>query len=200
MIILFDLFFLSFSRQCRHQIFPRLGQPTMETYYADEGEHICINSTGNNYLNVLFHNSLLSVRYFTSPKTNSQSTNNEIKTQSTSINYRLAEAGKFLFPAEKGGVSLPKSDFSSVDVVALVPGNITISTLVFPDECTLGRYVSTEFPNELHIADTFGSFSETENNIEGQKQQSLCVWYVQNEYTLQTSISPSQDDKILVCS
>lgn len=194
MILLFDLFFLSFSSKCTYQILPKLGQPYEETYDVDEGEHICINSTGN-YFNVLFHNSLLSVRYFTSQMSKSQSTSNNVETP---INKKLVEAGKFLFPAEKGGVSFSKNVFGSVDVTALIPGSVTISTFTFPDECTLGRYVSTETSLDLHIAETFGPYSITEEN--SKEQQSLCIWYAQNEYTLQASISPSQNDQILVCS
>lgn len=194
MIILFHLFFLSFSHQCKYQIFPKLGQPSEETFNVDEGEHICINSSGN-YFNVLFHNSLLSVRYFTSSKSISQSINNNAQPQ---INKNLVEAGKFLFPSEKGGVSFPKSVYGSIEVTTLIPGNVTISTLSFPDECTLGRYVSTESSLELHIANTFGTYPASEKNT--QEQSSLCVWYPQNDYTLQASISPSQDDHIFVCS
>lgn len=197
MFFLFDLIFLSLSNQCRHHVFPRLGQPNNETLYVDEGEHICINSTGN-YLNVLFHNSLLSVRYFTSPKSTtieSKSINDNVQSP---LNKNLVEVGKFEFPAEKGGVSFSKNVYGSVDILALVPGNVTISTFVFPNECTYGCYVSTESSLDLHVADVFGSFPGDSNN-QGKTDQSFCVWYPENEYNLQTSVVPSQDNQIMVC-
>ena len=141
MLFLFNLFFLSFSIQCKHHVFPRLGQPTDQTFYADEGEHICINSTGN-YLSVIFHNSLLSIRYFTSPKSTKTESKQIDDNLQNPFNKNLVEKGKFQFPAETGGISFSKSVYGSVDILALVPGNITISTLIFPKECTYGRYVS----------------------------------------------------------
>lgn len=183
MLILHFLVSLSFSYQCRHSIFAQKEIPIRETFQVDEGEHICINSS-KQYLSVVFHDSFASVRYFSSKTPATLYSADETRS--------LTEVGKFLFPAEKGGVSFPTNNYGSVDVLALMPGNITISYFNFPTECSAGRYVTTKASDDIDVDEVFGQYP-------GPANPQVCVWYPNEDYTFQTATVPSDDDKIMIC-
>ncbi|OHT15715.1 hypothetical protein TRFO_13879 [Tritrichomonas foetus] len=168
--MIFFLFSYALARSCKVVVNAIYDHPTKVSYRVDEGERICINTT-NPYLTVVFHNSVLSVRYFSKETTSPLS----------------HELGNFLFPAEKGIIALNKK-IGSVEITALVPGEISFSYFNFPQYCDK-RYITTRAAEELDIKHSFGPYDSGY----------LCVWYPEKEYSLQTEVPATAPNKLEIC-
>ena len=166
------MFFFLISRilslSCAH-IVTAVNQPMSYTFDVDEGEYICINSTLP-YVTVVFHNSIIKARYFLH----------------SNIDMNI-ESGDFLFPAEKGGISFG-SKKGSMDIMALLPGNVSFSVFSFPPIC-IGRYVSTKQSKNIILKDEFGEF----------RKGFYCIWYPQSKYDVTVSELPEDPDSISIC-
>lgn len=156
------------SLSCAHSV-TVFNKPANYTFEVDEGEYICINSSLP-YVTVVFHNSIVRARYFLH----------------TNINTYV-ESGNFLFPAEKGGISFG-SKKGSVDVMALLPGNLSFSVFAFPPIC-FGRYVTTRQSTEIVLKEVFKTFQKGH----------YCVWYPQSYYNAEVSETPEDPDSVSIC-
>ena len=172
-MILFSLLvsFCLSSSTCQFSILANSEKPERTSFVLDEGEKLCINTT-NPYLSVIFHDSILSVRYFSFE----------------SIGVLPHELGKFNHPAESGGVSFP-GKIGSVEVTALIPGTVTFSYFNFPDSCSW-RYVTTYPYDYIEIPELFEPF----------KQGQLCLWYPEDQFEVKVHAEPAEGDSFQLCS
>lgn len=166
------MFFLLISHilsiSCKHSVDVE-NKPMRYTFDVDEGELICINSSLP-FLTVVFHNSIVKATYYLQANLNS-----------------MSESGNFLFPSENGGISFGAKK-GSIDVMALLPGNVSFSVFSFPPVC-LGRYVTTKQTNEIVLKDVFGPFQKGH----------YCIWYPQSSFTVTGSEAPEAPDSVSIC-
>jgi hypothetical protein len=152
--MLFLLSRLSASYFCKQSIL--IVKNTPETFEGPlgDGDRLCINSTFP-YLAVAFQQTtLLKVRY------HSLDRNSQIRRTS----------GSFYVPSEIAAIGFGDS-IGHVEVQALLPGIVSLSTFAFPSDCARNRYLTTAEDDSFKLATRLGlgGFADTIT-------AAACVW------------------------
>jgi hypothetical protein len=147
---------LSASYYCKQTILVVKNTPESFEGPLGDGDRLCINSTLP-YLAVAFQQTvLLKVRYYSVDPASTVS--------------RVVSGSHFFIPSETAAIGFAGS-IGHVEVQALVPGLVSLSTFAFPIDCARNRYLTTMSDDAFHLANRLGlgRFADT---ITG----AACIW------------------------
>lgn len=142
-----------------------------------DGDRLCINSTLP-YLAVAFQpTTFLKVRYYSLEPTSSL-----VKT-----------SGHFYIPSEIAAIGFGHT-IAHVEVQALIPGILSLSTFAFPSECSHSRYLTTKEDDAFHLANRLGL-----GHFADATPTAACIWSPHPSTAMSGLVSPDSRDSIQVC-
>jgi hypothetical protein len=174
MLLLIALFSLSSSYFCKERLEIRQNVPESYEGPLGDGEVLCINSTVPYLTLVPQPTTLLKIRYFSR------------KLRSTQV----VSSGHFFFPSEIVALGFGNS-IGHIEIQALIPGAVSLSTFAFPPECRQHRYLTTMDVDSFSIAQRLGIGPYGE-----AVASSACIW---SPHPLTSVHANSNVDTIRVC-
>jgi hypothetical protein len=168
---------LSNSYFCKQTI--TIVKSTPETFEGPlgDGDRLCINSTLP-FLAVAFQQTtFLKVRYYSI-----EPSSGKVKT-----------GQHFYIPSETAAVGFG-STIAHLEVQALIPGTVSLSTFAFPSECEHSRYLTTVIDDSFHLANrlSIGQFADTVSSA-------ACIWSPHPQTAFLGPLTEDSRDAVQVC-